>query len=63
MGTKLHNKVPWLIAYMMDKHTFCITVLEPLTFNLDYRFLRQNVTFPVLVSYAHSLPVVFFGIK
>ena len=49
------------IKSLMDEHTFCITVLEPLTFNLDNRFFRQNVTLPVLVSYAHSLPVVFSG--
>ena len=48
---------------LTDEHTFCITVPEPLTFNLDNRFFRQNVTFPVLVSYAHSLPKVFFGRK
>ena len=38
-----------LIQSLVDGHTFCITVLEPLAFNYDYGFFGQNVTFPVLV--------------
>ena len=35
-----------LIESLVDGHTFCITLLEPLAFNYDYGFFGQNRTFP-----------------